>query len=192
MLLLVGIGFEQQMIESASRERKNALGQLAYLDGLWRAVNTNTNLELQLTLDDQAPMTVQTHSLVVANAAPFTSLLAQGKGKPNMTDGLLDITWLDSNNEPNEQLISLAELAFTGWIKEAANSDSGTSANTGKVKHAHAKKVKISSQPQCKYVIDGEICEPEELNIDILPASLKVFVPYQAQNAEPQSESKIS
>ncbi|MFB2802773.1 diacylglycerol kinase family protein [Shewanella seohaensis] len=192
VLLLVGIGFEQQMIESASRERKNALGQLAYLDGLWRAVNTDTNLELQLTLDDQTPMTVQTHSLVVANAAPFTSLLAQGKGEPNMTDGLLDITWLDSNNEPNEQLISLVELAFTGWIKEAANSDSAATGNTGKVKHAHAKKVKISSQPQCKYVIDGEICEPEELNIDILPASLKVFVPYQAQNAEPQSESKIS
>ena len=161
-------------------------------------MNTDTNLELQLTLDDQAPMTVQTHSLVVANAAPFTSLLAQGKGEPNMTDGLLDITWLDSNNEPNEQLISLAELAFIGWIKEAANSDSaatsntGNTGNTGKVKHAHAKKVKLSSQPPCKYVIDGEICEPEELNIDILPASLKVFVPYQAQNGEPQSEPQIS
>lgn len=183
VLLLVGIGFEQQMIESANRERKNALGQFAYLDGLWRAVNADITLTIQLSLDDAEPTTLTTHSLIVANAAPFTSVLAQGDGEPNMTDGLLDITWLDSGDEPKEQLLSLAELAIAGWVKEGnkdtdAKLPSAPSTAT-KVHHAHAKKVNISSQPKCKYVIDGEIFEPADLTIEVQPASLKVFVPYQ-------------
>lgn len=183
VLLLVGIGFEQQMIESANRERKNALGQFAYLDGLWRAVNADITLTVQLSLDDAEPTTLTTHSLIVANAAPFTSVLAQGDGEPNMTDGLLDITWLDSGDEPKEQLLSLAELAIAGWVKEG-NKDTHSKrpsapSTATKVHHAHAKKVSISSQPKCKYVIDGEIFEPADLTIEVQPASLKVFVPYQ-------------
>ncbi|MCS6191022.1 diacylglycerol kinase family protein [Shewanella baltica] len=183
VLLLVGIGFEQQMIESANRERKNALGQFAYLDGLWRAVNADITLTIQLSLDDAEPTTLTTHSLIVANAAPFTSVLAQGDGEPNMTDGLLDITWLDSGDEPKEQLLSLAELAIAGWVKEG-NKDTHSKrpsapSTATKVHHAHAKKVNIRSQPKCKYVIDGEIFEPADLTIEVQPASLKVFVPYQ-------------
>ena len=188
VLLLVGIGFEQQMIESANRERKNALGQFAYLDGLWRAVNADITLTIQLSLDDAEPTTLTTHSLIVANAAPFTSVLAQGDGEPNMTDGLLDITWLDSGDEPKEQLLSLAELAIAGWVKEG-NKDTHSKrpsapSTATKVHHAHAKKVNISSQPKCKYVIDGEIFEPADLTIEVQPASLKVFVPYQETTEE--------
>ncbi|WP_283629668.1 diacylglycerol kinase family protein [Shewanella baltica] len=188
VLLLVGIGFEQQMIESANRERKNALGQFAYLDGLWRAVNADITLTIQLSLDDAEPTTLTTHSLIVANAAPFTSVLAQGDGEPNMTDGLLDITWLDSGDEPKEQLLSLAELAIAGWVKEG-NKDTHSKrpsapSTATKLHHAHAKKVSISSQPKCKYVIDGEIFEPADLTIEVQPASLKVFVPYQETTEE--------
>lgn len=183
VLLLVGIGFEQQMIESANRERKNALGQFAYLDGLWRAVNADVTLTIQLSLDDAEPTTLTTHSLIVANAAPFTSVLAQGDGEPNMTDDLLDITWLDAGSEPTDKLLSLAELAIAGWVKEG-NKDTHSKrpsapSTATKVHHAHAKKVNISSQPKCKYVIDGEIFEPADLTIEVQPASLKVFVPYQ-------------
>ncbi|AVV83082.1 hypothetical protein SPWS13_1273 [Shewanella putrefaciens] len=71
VLLLVGIGFEQKMIESANRERKNALGQLAYLDGLWQAMSMAETLTISLSLDDAAPITIRTHSLVIANAAPL-------------------------------------------------------------------------------------------------------------------------
>ncbi|MCU8085906.1 diacylglycerol kinase family protein [Shewanella sp. SM21] len=179
VLLLVGIGFEQQMIESANRERKNALGQFAYLDGLWRAVNADITLTIQLSLDDAKPTTLTTHSLIVANAAPFTSVLAQGDGEPNMTDGLLDITLLDAGDEPKEQLLSLAELAIAGWVKEGNKNVRDQQASASKVHHAHAKKVTISSQPKCKYVIDGEVFEPADLTIEVQPASLKVFVPYQ-------------
>ena len=180
VLLLVGIGFEQQMIASADRERKNALGQLAYLDGLWRAVNADSPLTITLCLDDKAPVTLTTHSLVVANAAPFTSVLAQGDGEPNMTDGLLDITWLDAGNEPTDKLLSLAELALAGWVKEGNEKRPNASSTANRVHHAHAKKVTISSDPKCKYVIDGEIFEPADLSIKVQPASLNVFVPYEA------------
>jgi diacylglycerol kinase family enzyme len=142
-------------------------------------VNADITLTIQLSLDDAKPTTLTTHSLIVANAAPFTSVLAQGDGEPNMTDGLLDITWLDAGDEPKEQLLSLAELAIAGWVKEGNKSMRDQQASASKVHHAHAKKVTISSQPKCKYVIDGEVFEPADLTIEVQPASLKVFVPYQ-------------
>lgn len=168
VLLLVGVGFEQQMIENANRERKNALGQLAYLDGLWRAISTSEVLHINLQLDDEQPVQLQTHSLVVANAAPFTSVLAQGNGEPDMTDGLLDITWLDVGDEPEDQLLSLTELMLTRFTPPKVES---------KIHHAQAKKVRLSGQANIKYVIDGEVFEADELNIDIHPASLRVLVP---------------
>lgn len=54
---------------------------------------------MTLILDDGEPFSIETNSLVVANAAPLTTILAQGKGNPDYFDGLLDITWIKS--EPN-------------------------------------------------------------------------------------------
>lgn len=104
-----------------------------------------------------------------------------------MTDGLLDITWLNSADEPSDKLLSLAELMMAGWVKEdrseahkkAAMTEQTLQTRSSKVNHAHAKKVRISCQPKCKYVIDGELFEPDDLNIEVQPASLKVFIPYQ-------------
>ncbi|WP_445780458.1 diacylglycerol kinase family protein, partial [Shewanella sp.] len=41
MLLLVGLGFEHKMIQKADRDTKNDMGQLAYLTGLWEAIDEN-------------------------------------------------------------------------------------------------------------------------------------------------------
>src|SRR5690606_2366671 len=114
MLLLAGIGFEQQMIELADRGRKDELGQLAYLHGLWQAINQNRQLTLWVSFDGPPEQTLQTSSLVVANAAPFTTVLAQGEGEPDIADGLLDVTWLLPSAEPEKHLLSLAGLFLAG------------------------------------------------------------------------------
>lgn len=92
VLLVAGIGFEQQMIEYAEREEKNNDGQLAYLKGLWGAIANNETLEVDISLDRQPAKKLEASSLVIANAAPFTTLLAQGGGEPDLQDGILDIT----------------------------------------------------------------------------------------------------
>lgn len=168
VLLVTGIGFEQQMIEYAERKEKNNDGQLAYLKGLWGAVSNNEILTIQMSLDKQPPQELEVSSLVVANAAPFTTLLAQGGGEPDLQDGILDITYMPSNQSVTGRLLSLSELAISSLLP--ATDPMG-------FVHKQAKDVTISSNFPFKYVIDGELYEAERLTIRIQPCSLNVMVP---------------
>lgn len=174
MLLLAGVGFEQQMIEAADRERKNELGQLAYLDGFWQAVQSNKFQPLNIQFDDDEAQIINTSSLIIANAAPMTTLLAQGKGAPDMTDGQLDVTWITHNGDDSSALGSIAELAFTG-LTQVSLEDSN-------IRHSHAQRVQVSAQDEFKYVIDGEPFSTNHLDIKILPASLLVMLPKSAED----------
>ncbi|MGX9462058.1 diacylglycerol kinase family protein [Shewanella sp. A14] len=171
MLLLVGLGFEHKMIQKADRETKNDLGQWAYLNGLWEAIDENESLSMYLQLNDGEIQTINTTSLVVANAAPFTSLLAQGNGEPNMSDGLLDITWIEASEASPQQLLSMTELLFAGLTGAR---DQETTSN---VHHVQAKKVYLNTDTKCQYVIDGELFESDDMCIEVKPKSLSVMIP---------------
>jgi diacylglycerol kinase family enzyme len=166
MLLLTGIGFEQSMIEKADRESKNKLGQLAYINGFLQSFSEQKSQILNVKLDDNEPREICTNSFIVANAAPFTTLLAQGGGQPDHSDGLLDISWLTPNDENSTTVLSIAELMFSSITQThlAINSH-----------HTNAKKVEITGENIIKYVVDGEVKTADKLVITIEPASLNVI-----------------
>lgn len=166
MLLLAALGFEQQMIEAADRQEKNALGQMAYLLGLWRAIERNHCLELHVQFDDEPVQRLQTHSLVIANAAPLTTLLAQGDGEPDLADGQLDVTWLSASENSTQHLFSLTELAMAGVSPTSEN-----------VHHRQARRVRVQAVDTKHYVIDGEVFDDLPVDIQIYPASLHVRAP---------------
>lgn len=172
MLLLAGVGFEQQMIATADREKKSTNGQLAYLQGLWEAVSQNEVHEFTVQLNDEEPFTIKTPSLTIANAAPVTTLLAQGKGVPNIMDGELDLTWLDPERM---QILNLAELAMLGMGDRHEDSES-TDGHNG-IFHRSAHRVTVDINQIGHYVIDGEKRDADTLNIIIKPNSLSVIVP---------------
>ncbi|MGZ9899942.1 diacylglycerol kinase family protein [Shewanella gaetbuli] len=173
VLLMVGVGFGHKMIESANRERKNESGQFAYLNGLWQAVSENKPLKLSLQVNGEQAQTIETTSVVIANSAPFTSLLAQGNGEPDITDGQLDITWIAASESSPEQFLSLAELMFNGILGKEENQ----TPSAGAINHLQATKVKVSAQQPLSYVIDGELFEADEISVEVLPKSLNVLVP---------------
>jgi diacylglycerol kinase family enzyme/protein-tyrosine phosphatase len=166
MLLLTGIGFEHSMIKNADREAKNDLGQLAYITGFFNALAEKKVHTLNVKLDDNPVKSITTNSLVIANAAPFTTLLAQGAGQPDHQDGLLDINWLTPNQDASTRALSIAELVFSSLTQAhlAINSH-----------HTNAKKVEITATEEISYVIDGEVKHAQHLLITIAPASLNVI-----------------
>ncbi|MER2492042.1 diacylglycerol kinase family protein [Catenovulum sediminis] len=168
VLLLAGLGFEHTMIEQANREKKNALGQFAYLQGLWNAIGANKSIQLAVQFDEEAEQKIDVTSLTVANAAPFTSLLAQGKGAPDLRDGELDVTWIPASDAIAEPILSMFELAISGVTETHYDVA---------VKHKQVKKIKISSETECHYVIDGEVFKDKCLEVVVQPTSLNVFVP---------------
>ncbi|WP_105201507.1 diacylglycerol kinase family protein [Pseudoalteromonas sp. T1lg10] len=168
VLLLVGIGFEHKMIESAHREAKNNSGQFAYLQGFWQALSEHKAKDYTLTLDDMPAQEIHTNSMIIANAAPVFTLLAQGQGQPEHDDGLLDVNWLEPTKNSNVNVLSIAELAFNSVAQTQLDRHAH---------HTHARRVAVSCAEGIDYVIDGETRQAESLEIRVQPASLKVMVP---------------
>ena len=167
MLLVTAVGFEQKMIEGADRDEKNQGGQMAYIKALWEAVNTNDSLDLLVTIDDGAQQSLSVCSLVVANAAPFTTVLAQGGGEPDAKDGQLDLTWIPPQTSMSEHMFSLSELIVPNVFVDAENKN---------VHHQRIKKIIINAEQPLNYVIDGETYQDEALDIRINPSSLTMLI----------------
>nr|WP_211162660.1 diacylglycerol kinase family protein [Alteromonas ponticola] len=166
MLLVAAVGFEQKMIQTADRSQKNEGGQMAYLKGLWDAISKNETLSLQVRFDQEPVTDMQTPSLVVANAAPITTALAQGGDEPDLTDGKLDITWLTPQENSDQQFLSLAELVFD---------DAETKKTSSRVNHRQASEIEITFSQEREYALDGEIFKAKSINIKILPKSLTIL-----------------
>jgi len=153
------------MIEHADREEKNEGGQFAYLAGLWQAIRQNEPLTVTVAFDDAPPVELNTPSLVVANAAPKSTALAQGGDEPDMTDGKLDVTWLQAEQET--PLFSLAELVFSNKQRKAASDN---------ISHKKVSHITVSLPATQRYVIDGEVYEDNHLHIQTAPRSLSLLV----------------
>lgn len=167
MLLVAAVGFEQKMIETADREEKNEGGQLAYIRALWDAVEDNESLELQVEIDDKPAQTIITCSLVVANAAPFTTVLAQGGGEPDVEDGKLDVTWLPPQASFGEHMFTLSELVMPKIFGDTVSGD---------VNHAKVRKINIYANRDLKFAVDGENYQAQQIKIIVNPTSLNVLV----------------
>lgn len=163
--LVMGVGFESRMIELADRQRKNDLGQLAYLSGLLEAIKEDDTYSIQVQFDDEDWREMQVNSLVAANAAPMFTLLAQGDGEPDATDGHLDITILDSENPQQSHFATLFELLTASFDEP----------NHPAIIHKQCKSLRIKSQEIMTYVIDGELREATEIHVEILPGAINLM-----------------
>lgn len=166
MLLVAAVGFEEKMISAADREEKNIGGQFAYLKGLWDAISNNEDMRFTIAIDQGEAYELTTPSLVIANAAPMTTALAQGSEPPDVTDGQLDLTWLTPQPNSDRQFLSLAELILS---PSEAKQQSET------IHHQRAKTIELSFGKQTSYAVDGEIYQADRLVIETRPKSLTVL-----------------
>jgi len=167
LVLLAGIGYEAETIEKADREAKNRWGSLAYLMAGWRQLDDQQLFEAEIEIAGEV-RTFQAGAITIANAAPPTSVLAQGIGEVVADDGLLDITIATVDNKV-QAVTTILSMLGAALIK--------TNAELDNIVHLRSPKVKISAQPAQKVVLDGEIIGNTPLEINCLPQSLKVFAP---------------
>ena len=167
LILLAGIGYEAETIEKADREAKNRWGSLAYIMAGWQQLDEQKLFEAEIEIEGEL-RTFQAGAITIANAAPPTSVLAQGIGEVVVDDGLLDITIATVDNKI-QAVTTILSMLGAALIK--------TSAELDNIIHLRAPKVKISASPAQKVVLDGEIIGNTPLKIECLPQSLIVFAP---------------
>lgn len=169
MILLAGLGFEAGMVDGASRQLKNEIGNLAYVLSGVRQLAAAEPFTATLEIDGEVT-TVVTTAITVANVAPPTSVLAQGLGEVIPDDGLLEITIATSTTRL-QGINALASLvAAAAWGNPTQRDD---------ITCLRARRIKVTTDPPQKLVIDGEILEANPMLFECLPDALTVFAPLQ-------------
>ena len=167
LILLAGIGFEAETVAQADREAKSRWGSLAYIVAGWQQLDQQKLFEAKITINEETQI-FQAGAITVANAAPLTSILAQGKGEVIVDDGLLDIT------------ITTVETKFQAVISMLAMLESALIRNNTELEnivHLRSNQISITANPPQKVVLDGEIIGTTPLEICSIPKGLTVFAP---------------
>jgi YegS/Rv2252/BmrU family lipid kinase len=167
MVLLVGIGFEAETVDLADRDAKNRLGMLAYILAGFKQVGNLNQFEVEIELEDKI-IAVSAAAITIANAAPATSILAQGSAGVVFDDGMLDLT-IVATTKP---LIAIA-TAFD----LLSSTLRGMASQREEVGFLRSKRFKITAEPPQKVVLDGEIIGMTPIEVECIPGGLTLFVP---------------
>jgi diacylglycerol kinase (ATP) len=167
LILLAGVGYEAVTVELASREMKDQWGVLAYLMAGWQSMDTHSLFATEIEAEGKVYQ-LEAHAITIANAAPPTSVLAQGGGQVIFDDGLLDVTITSAETKLQGITTMLRMLG-------AAVTRSGLEQQN--VVHLTAKKLRVTTNPPQKVVLDGEIIGTTPIEVECIPAGLKVFAP---------------
>ncbi|MBW4513269.1 MAG: YegS/Rv2252/BmrU family lipid kinase [Scytonematopsis contorta HA4267-MV1] len=167
MVLLTGIGFEAETVERADREAKNRFGMMAYILAGIQQLGNLEFFDVEIETEDKVVKS-SVAAVTVANAAPPTSVLAQGPAGIIFDDGLLDLTIVAPANKAS---------AITAAYHLFQTATSGNPVERDDIGYMRAKKFKITTDPPQKVVIDGEIVGTTPVDIECVPGGLTVLVP---------------
>jgi YegS/Rv2252/BmrU family lipid kinase len=167
MVLLAGIGFEAETVEKADRDAKNRFGLLAYILAGIKQLQEMEAFEAEIETEDKI-ITVAAVAVTVANAAPATSILAQGPAGVIVDDGLLDVTLIAPAN------VAGAIAASYHLFRTAL---SGNPVERDDIGYLKAKHLKITTNPPQKVVLDGEIIGTTPIEVECIPGGLTILVP---------------
>jgi YegS/Rv2252/BmrU family lipid kinase len=175
LLLLAGVGFEAATVEGADRESKNQLGGLAYLMSALKQLQDLELFQVELETAERI-IGCSASAITIANAAPATSVLAQGPAKIAYNDGLLDVTIFAPTTALGVIVASyhLLQTALQG--QAAARQDIG---------YFKAQALTIRADPAQKVVVDGEIIGTTPIRVECIPAGLTLVLPGSTAQVEP-------
>jgi len=174
MILLGGIGFEAETVERANREMKNRFGVLAYLVAGMQQIADQEAFEANIEINGETNK-FACSGITVANAAPPTSVLAQGFGEVITDDGLLDITIGLSSLEAEgigarlQGVGAIADLFTAALVKKPTQNED--------ILSLRVPKLKITTTPPQKVVVDGEIIGTTPVEFECINKGLTILAP---------------
>lgn len=174
MVLLAGIGFEAETVDRADRRAKNRFGVLAYVMAGIQQLRELESFEAEIETEDKVIKTTAA-AVTVANAAPPTSVLAQGPAGVVFDDGLLDVTVVAPSTRAGA-------IAASYHLLQTALNESATERED--VGYLRAKRVVIRTDPPQKVVLDGEIIGFTPIDVECVPGGLTIFVPKEVASSD--------
>ncbi|NET87701.1 MAG: YegS/Rv2252/BmrU family lipid kinase [Kamptonema sp. SIO1D9] len=181
MVLLAGIGFEAETIEKTDREKKSRFGVLAYILAGFQQLQELEPFEAVLETEDEI-IQVTAAAITVANAAPATSILAQGPAGIVADDGFLDVTVVAPQNA-TQAIAASYHLLRTALGK--------TPAQRKDIGYLRTKKIKINTDPPQQVALDGDLLGTTPIEVECLEQAITLLVP-KSDNDRPPSVEQLT
>lgn len=167
MILLAGVGYEAETVQLANDSLKEQWGVLAYLAAGWQMMDDPNSFETRIEAGGEV-YTFESNSITIANAAPATSVLAQGGGEVVYNDGQLDVT-IASAETKLQGLTTMLRMFGAAIIKAGVEQPN--------VVHLQTDYLTLTTEPPQKVVLDGEIVGTTPIDVTCIPGGLTVMVP---------------
>lgn len=176
MVLLAGVGFEAETIKRADRQAKSRFGVLAYLMAGIQQLRELSSFDAEIETADKV-INLTAAAITIANAAPPTSILAQGPAGVVVDDGLLDITVVAPVNRRGA-------IAASYHLLQTALSDTAATERDD-IGYFRAQRLTVRTNPPQRVVLDGEIIGNTPISVECVPGGLTIFVPQEAALPSP-------
>lgn len=176
LLLLAGIGLEADVIEQANRQLKDKLGTAAYILSAFQQVREIEQFHAELETIDRT-ISFDASGITVANAAPATSVLAQGPSDVVPFDGLLDVTIFAPEGTGS------AIAASYNLFQTAMNKRSSQREDIG---YFRCGALTITTDTPQKVVLDGEMVGETPIEIRCIPQGLILMTPKEGNFDPPE------
>lgn len=167
LILLAGIGFEAEAIANANREMKQFWGPLAYILSGVQQLNQQDCFDATIEIDHDTSQ-LSTVAITVANAAPQTSVLAQGFGQVIADDGLLDIT-IGTAKTRLQTINALASLFKSAMVRTPTEQDD--------ILCLRSRYIRITTDPPRQIMIDGDMIGETPAEFECIPGGLTIYAP---------------
>ncbi|MEM9088463.1 MAG: methylglyoxal synthase [Cyanobacteria bacterium P01_F01_bin.53] len=178
MVLLAGIGFEAETVDRASRELKNRIGVLAYIVAGMQQIADQEAFVAEIEICGETN-TFECSAITVANAAPATSVMAQGFGEVISDDGLLDVTLgltpvaAQGIAARLQGVGAIAELFTAALVKRPTQNED--------ILSLRVPAIKVSTTPPQKVVVDGEIIGTTPVEFECISKGITILAPILAE-----------
>ena len=156
------------MVDKASRELKNILGPMAYIFSGARQLVDQQPFHATMQIDGKE-YRLDASAITMANAAPATSVMAQGFGEVIPDDGLLEVI-VASPKDRISGLSVLSSLAWSAIMSSSAN-------HNNNIACFRTKQLQIELDDVQKLVIDGEVLDAKTITVSVNPGALQVVAP---------------
>lgn len=165
LLLLAGVGFEAETVEQADRKSKDRFGSFAYILSAISQLQNLNFFEVEIETPEDV-ISCRAVAITIANAAPATSVLAQGPATLCHDDGLLDVTIFAPETAFGAMAASYHLLQSALQNQAAERQDIG---------YFRAKSLTLKADPPQKVVVDGEIIGTTPIQVKCIPNGLMLM-----------------
>ncbi|WP_460795575.1 diacylglycerol/lipid kinase family protein [Microbacterium sp. GXF0217] len=170
--VMVGFGVDAQMLVETDDDLKDRAGWLAYVEAMGRALAGAEMTGITMTLDDEDPVDVRAHTLLIGNCG-----MVQG-GIRLLPDAVLDDGRLDlllvSADGALQWMDTVRSVVWDNGIRRIFDRDAAA-VSTESTSHLAAERIRVRLEKPLVFEIDGEeIGEVSEFAVRVQAGALTV------------------